>query len=156
MRVRKLEWRDITALYELRTSLEVLAAGLAAQRASDAERQIIDRICQDEERLIAAAADPVELAQQNKRFHHAILQAAGNQFLNESLERLARMMVLTGATAYSLPDRVATIRTEHAAINDAIQSQLSDRARDAMQQHLGNALQARLTLLSLTGGTEVD
>ena len=156
LRVRTLGWHDITALYELRASLEVLAAGLAAQRANDVERQIIDNICREEEFLINANVNPVDLANHNKRFHHAILQAAGNQFLNEAIERLARMMVLTGATAYSVRERVITIRTEHIAINDAIQGQDKDRAHAAMQLHLTNALEARLTLLSRAGGIEVD
>jgi len=156
LRVRKLDWRDITALYELRANLDGMAAFLAAQRASLVERQLINQICLEEAKLIDDGAEPVTLARQNRRFHHAIMQAAGNQFLAESLERLARLMVLTGATAYSLDDRVAPIRNEHVAINDAIQNNMPDIAKEKMQEHLANALTARLTLISLGGGVEVD
>ena len=96
------------------------------------------------------------LARQNRQFHNAILQAAGNRFLAESLERLSRLMVLLGATAYTLAGRTEAIRDEHAAINNAIQSGDPTAAATAMSRHLDSALTARLRLLSLTDGQEHD
>ena len=66
------------------------------------------------------------------------------------------MMVLLGATAYSLPQRVGAICDEHIAINAAIQSGASATAEAAMQAHLQAALTARLTLLSQPAGAELD
>ncbi|MEK9558473.1 MAG: GntR family transcriptional regulator, partial [Alphaproteobacteria bacterium] len=101
LRVRRLDWHDVRGLYELRGTLEGLAASLAARNAGDAERTVIDDICAAEAKLIEAGAAPHLLARQNRQFHNAILQAAGNRFLTESLERLSRLMVLLGATAYT-------------------------------------------------------
>ena len=106
--------------------------------------------------LIADGAAPQTLARHNRQFHHAILQAAGNRFLSESLERLSRLMVLLGATAYSLPERATAIRAEHEAINAAIQKGNAEAASNAMHAHLEAALRARLELLSLTASTELD
>ena len=156
LRVRRLDWRDVRALYELRGTLEGLAASLAAQNAGDAERTVIDTICRAEGDLIRGGAAPDILARHNRQFHHAILQAAGNRFLAESLERLSRLMVLLGATAYSLAGRAGTIRDEHEAINRAIQDGDATAAAAAMSRHLDSALAARLTLLSLTAGQELD
>ena len=156
LRVRRLDWRDVRALYELRGTLEGLAASLAAQNAGDAERTVIDTICRAEGDLIRGGAAPDVLARHNRQFHHAILQAAGNRFLAESLERLSRLMVLLGATAYSLAGRAGTIRDEHEAINRAIQDGDATAAAAAMSRHLDSALAARLTLLSLTAGQELD
>lgn len=156
LRVRKLKWRDITALYELRATLEAMAAGLAAHHATSAERQIIDQICTEEKALAAADTSPARLAVQNQRFHQAILQASGNQFLGESLARVTGLMVLTGATAYRHKARVAAIQDEHQHINHAIQNAEPDKAEIMMKQHLRNALIARLNLLSLTEGSEID
>jgi len=156
LRVRRLDWRDVRALYELRGTLEGLAASLAAQNAGDAERTVIDTICRAEGDLIHGGAAPDVLARHNRQFHHAILQAAGNRFLAESLERLSRLMVLLGATAYSLAGRAGSIRDEHEAINRAIQDGDATAAAAAMSRHLDSALAARLTLLSLTAGQELD
>ena len=156
LRVRQLDWRDVRALYELRGTLEGLAASLAAQNAGDAERAVIDGICSAEADLIRQGAPPDVLARHNRQFHHAILQAAGNRFLVESLERLSRLMVLLGATAYSLAGRAGSIRDEHESINRAIQAGEAAAAAAAMSQHLDSALTARLKLLSLTAGQELD
>ena len=156
LRVRKLDWHDVRGLYELRGTLEGLAASLAARNAGDAERAVIDEICAAEAELIETQAPPHVLARHNRHFHNAILQAAGNQFLAESLERLSRLMVLLGATAYTLAGRAEAIRDEHAAINAAIRSGVGTSAAAAMSRHLDSALTARLKLLSLTGGEEHD
>ena len=156
LRVRRLGWHDVRGLYELRGTLEGLAASLAARNAGDAERAVIGDICAAEAELIAKNAEPEILARHNRRFHNAILQAAGNRFLVESLERLSRMMVLLGATAYTLAGRAEAIRNEHEAINRAIRDGDEAAAAAAMSRHLDSALTARLTLLSLTAQTELD
>jgi DNA-binding GntR family transcriptional regulator len=156
LRVRRLGWRDVRSLYELRGTLEAMAAQLAAENATKPERQVIGSICEAEVALIADGAAPQTLARHNRQFHHAILQAAGNRFLSESLEKLSRLMVLLGATAYSLPERATAIRTEHEAINEAIQLRDTEAASNAMRAHLEAALRARLELLSLTASTELD
>ena len=156
LRVRRLDWHDVRGLYELRGTLEGLAASLAARNAGDAERTVIDGICAIEAELIEAGDPPHLLARQNRQFHNAILQAAGNRFLAESLERLSRLMVLLGATAYTLAGRAEAIRDEHAAINNAIRSGDATAAATAMSRHLDSALTARLRLLSLTDGQEHD
>ena len=156
LRVRRLDWRDVRSLYELRGTLESMAARLAAQNAGGAERRVIADICDAEAELVTGKASPEQLARHNRQFHNAILQAAGNHFLVESLQRLSRLMVLLGATAYSLPARVAAIGSEHDAINTAIQAGDADDAAAAMQRHLDTALAARLSLLSLTVDAEPD
>jgi DNA-binding GntR family transcriptional regulator len=156
LRVRRLDWRDVRSLYELRGTLESMAARLAAQNAGEAERRVIADICDAEAALVTGKASPDQLARHNRQFHNAILQAAGNRFLGESLQRLTRLMVLLGATAYSLPARVAAIRSEHDAINTAIQAGNAEAAAAAMQRHLDTALAARLSLLSLTVDAEPD
>lgn len=156
LHVRTLDWQDISSLYALRGKLEGMAAALAATHASASERQIIGQICADEVQLMAIGAAPSVLAKHNRRFHNAILQAAGNKFLTESLQQLSRLMVLLGTTAYSLPDRVSSIQREHQAINQAIQNRQPSVAEEEMQAHLDKALLARLNLLSLTNIEELD
>ena len=148
LRVRKLAWRDIHELYDMRALLEGAAAQYAARHAGPAERQVIAALVKTEAELIAAKASPDILAAHNVQFHDAIMQAARNPFLSEALERLSHLFILIGDTAYSLSDRVRVIATQHAAINDAIQSSDEAGAEAAMRVHLQDALAARLRLLS--------
>ena len=151
LRIRQLDWRDIHNLYDMRITLESMAAKLAAMRASKAEKAVIDNITQTEQQLIQEQAEAIRLARQNADFHHAILKAAQNSFLEEALAKLSRLLILLGSTAYTLPDRVAQIAHEHRAINAAIQKNNADEAEAAMRIHLENALSARLHLLALSG-----
>lgn len=156
LRVRTLEWRDVTSLYALRGQLEAMAASLATTHATAAEKQIIADICAEEVQLMSVGAAPALLATHNRRFHKAILQAAGNRFLSESLHHLSRLMVLLGHTAYALPQRCQAIQKEHQEINQAIQLGNPQQAETAMKHHLDQALKARLHLLSLTRDDEMD
>lgn len=156
LRIRKLEWADIRSLYELRATLEGLAARLTAQRASPAERQLIDQLVAEERRLIEQAASPEILARHNRRFHTSICKAAGNHFLEEQLTQLAQMMVLLGVTAYSIQTRLASILAEHEHINIAIQNSTAEAAEHAMRAHLEAALTARLHLISQADLPQMD
>ena len=156
LRIRKLEWADIRSLYELRATLEGLAARLTAQRASPAEKQFIDQLVAEERRLIEQAASPEILARHNRRFHTSICKAAGNHFLEEQLTQLAQMMVLLGVTAYSIQTRLASILAEHEHINIAIQNSTAEAAEHAMRAHLEAALTARLHLISQADLPQMD
>lgn len=156
IRIRQLNWRDISSLYEMRATLEGLAARLTTERASLAEKNVINAICAEEQAMIASQASPDQLAKINGRFHNSILSAAGNVFLVESYERLSRLLILLGITAYSLPDRVDEIRQEHVSVNDAIQSGHAHDAETAMARHLNKALEARLLLLGNYQNKEID
>ncbi len=142
--VRQLGWQDIRSFYAYRGMLESMAAGLAATHAHKVERTIIEELCAEESDLINSGADATELAKQNRRFHHAIHQASSNTFLLEGLERLNRMMILIGPTAYGIPPRVSSIAEEHQAITAAISASDADGAESAMRFHISNALRVRL------------
>jgi DNA-binding GntR family transcriptional regulator len=148
LRVRHLDYQDIHALYQMRATLESMAAELAAIQASPAERAVIAEIRQREAELVATDATPTILAEINGRFHHAIQLASHNPFLIETMQRLGNLMVLLGPTAYSRAGRVREIGTEHDAINAAIQSGDAAAARIAAKTHLDNAVKIRLEIMA--------
>ena len=156
LRIRQLDWRDIHNLYEMRITLESMSAKLAAIHASSSEKTVIAIISDTEQQLIQRKAEAAYLAKHNADFHHAILKAAQNSFLEEALAKLSRLLILLGSTAYTLPERVAQIADEHRAINEAIQHSTPDKAEAAMRVHLENALSARLHLLALSGHQPVN
>ena len=148
LQVRVLAYHDIHALYEMRATLEGMAARLAATGASSAEKLFIDEIRTSETQLIKNQAPAVDLARINSKFHHGILLASHNAFLVEALDRLSQIMVLLGPTAYSLPARIQEIASEHDALNDAIQSGQADAAEAAAKLHLRNAAKVRLQIIA--------
>lgn len=156
LRVRKLLWADVNALYEMRSHLEGLAARLAANDASPSEKAVIAQIADEEVALINKNAAAEILAAHNARFHLIIWKAANNPFLLEAMQRLSSMMILLGATAYSLAQRRDPIQSEHAAITAAIIAGDGPAAEAAMQHHLNQALIARLSVLSVSQSMEID
>ena len=156
IRVRQLDWSAVNNLYEMRATLEGMAASQAAKRASIAEKKVIDAINQEENQMIHQGAEPDQLARINSKFHASILAAAGNPFLKESYDRLSRLLILLGVTAYSLPERVHDIQQEHNAINTALQNSDPEAAEDAMKTHLMHGLEARLRLMTTINTNDID
>lgn len=156
LRVRQLGWGDVKDLYALRGKLEGMAASLTAVHASAAERRLLRGLCDEEHGLVQAGASPQQLAAHNRQFHRAILEAAGNRFLTEQLKQISNLMVLLGATAYVVPARAMAIQAEHDAVMQAILNADPATAETAMQQHLEQALEARLKMLSLSEEKELD
>ena len=156
LRVRRLGWRDVRSLYELRGTLEAMAAQLAAQNATRPERQVIGSICEAEAALIDDGALPKCWHAITGSFTTPSCRRQGNRFLSESLERLSRLMVLLGATAYSLPDRITAIRTEHEPSTPRSSKVTPKRRRTPCARILKPRCTARLELLSLTASTELD
>ena len=148
LRVRSLDYQDIHALYQLRAKLESMAAELAAEQASLAEREFIAEIRAKESIFINDGTSPATLAKLNGQFHQSIALASHNAFLVETLQRLSTLMVLLGPTAYSLVERVREIGAEHDAINSAIQTHDPIAAKQAASTHLQNAVKARLQLIA--------
>ena len=156
LRVRKLAWRDVSNLYDMRATLEGMAARLAATNASAPEKAIITSLCNEEKAMSEQGALPQQLAAHNRRFHQAILHSANNPFLSEALNKLSRLTILLGNTVYSMPERRALISQEHHDIERAIATHDGAQAEVMMRYHLEKALEARLKIMSDTKEQELD
>lgn len=133
--------REVLNVMELRTGVEVEAAGLAAGRASPAQvKKIADRFA-----AIRAAIDRGENAvDQDFAFHCAIADATGNPQFKRFLEYLGRFIIprrtVWGSSA--TPTNRAHLdifQREHEQILHAIRGHAVTQARDAMQRHLLNS-----------------
>ena len=147
--------RDVVAVLELRIGLETEAAGLAAQRRSDADvaalRQALD--------AMAAALDAGDDAvAADYQFHLGICRATGNPHFAQLMEALGSAVIPRGrlrrpagaeasaAGGADAAERRAYLRRvqfEHESIFDAIATQDPDAARAAMRTHLGNSRERR-------------
>ena len=124
---------------ELRSLLEIEAAGLAALRHRESDRTALDGCCR---RLRAAPYGSRAWLDADLDFHRQVAEAAGNASLASMAASLSPQVrgMLLGAGTRRRPDIVAgeTI-SEHAAILDAIFRRDAPAARRAMRRHLARA-----------------
>ena len=133
---------EVLDVMELRASVEVEAAGLAAERGSAAARRRVGMAL----KAIDAALERGEGAiAEDFGFHRAIAAATGNPQFAHFLEYLGRFIIPRqsirvaahrpeGQRAY-----LETFQREHAAIAETIAARDAAAARAAMRLHLTNS-----------------
>lgn len=134
--------RDVLAVLELRISLEIESAGLAAQRRS-AEQLAAMRAALDALNLsVAHASDAVA---SDFQFHLQIALATGNRYFTDIMTHLGtsiipRTRVNSARIAHDDQQHyLSRLSREHEEIYEAIARQDSDAARAAMRLHLTNS-----------------
>ena len=144
--------REIREAYEVRAELEGLAARLAAERISDRDvvrlreaqalfRKSVTTLIARRARRPAPWKDESVWVRANDLFHQAILDAAGNGRLNDTIADLHRSFPrdLTW-TALSQSSRLLEENVDqHDAILEAIERRDPEEARRRMVQHVRSA-----------------
>ena len=134
--------RDVLAILELRISLEVESAGLAAQRRSD-EQLATMRAAHDA--LQESAAHASDAVASDFAFHLEIALSTGNRYFTDIMTHLGTSIIprtrlnsarLAHDDHQHYMDRLSR---EHEEIYEAIARQDSDAARAAMRLHLTNS-----------------
>ena len=138
--VTSLDQQSVSELYAMREVLESAAVRFAAKHATVADMFTLDSILTD----TRAGGDPVAL---NQAFHQAIYGAAHNRFLRRALDALTDSTYLLGRSTLSSADRARAALKEHTQIAEAIKAGDAERAEQAIQSHIRNALVERLKLL---------
>jgi DNA-binding FadR family transcriptional regulator len=133
---------DVIALLELRISLETEAAGLAAQRRTEANLQAM----QDQlDAFTAAIEADSDALPSDFQFHMEVARATGNRHFADLMNYLGTMIIPRARvnTPNSAPEGRLTylrrVHGEHESIFSAIRNQDSDAARAAMRTHLSNS-----------------
>ena len=133
--------REVLEVMELRTGIEIEAAGLAAERGSAVDFRNIADAYEAIEQAIAREESAVD---QDFAFHCSIAKASGNPKFLRFLEYLGRFIIprqTVNLTSGGVK-RIAYLRTfqkEHRVILDAIRSKAVIQARAAMRRHLLNS-----------------
>ena len=127
------------SLFELRSIIEVEAAGLAAARRSRADlaaiKSALDAFCSSEGSESATDAD-IE-------FHRAIVRATGNIYVATFINFIwdhVRTSIAKANQHLDYATRISNTRAEHTAIYDAIKDRDVERARECMRSHISNAM----------------
>jgi len=125
-------------MYEARRILEVGAAGLAAERASEEQ---LAKLADDVEALFAALESPQVFLVHDINFHRSVAAASGNPIVASLMEMVSalyydrRRQTAERASQRDLRDAAEA----HRRIYEAIRTRDADGARRAMNEHLMQA-----------------
>ncbi|MGA1694978.1 MAG: GntR family transcriptional regulator [Burkholderiaceae bacterium] len=146
--IRLLSRAQIVQLYEMRQILEGAAARLAAKHASRAEVESLREMLATQARLSRQSGPKViqALSTQNSEFHHALVEAAHNPYLQDMSQRMEESLWLLGSTTYAAKGRAPQALKEHEDLVQAIAEGDETMAEQLARDHIERALQVRLAL----------
>ena len=134
--------RLVDEAFECQRLLEVQAAGLAAERAGNAD---LEALTHAQERMVADAARAHTTRSAARRYRHAdvdfhrmIVHASRNRALAQMSAPLHRALTATGGEPRNSRDTERHL-DEHRTIMSAIADHDADAARAAMADHLARA-----------------
>jgi GntR family transcriptional repressor for pyruvate dehydrogenase complex len=126
-------------VHEVRRSLEIELARLAAERATDEDVEGLQRI---HDAQIASAHDIPRAARLDVAFHRTIAAITRNELFEIMLDSLGDVMLQVRLQAMPLPGDLERGFVEHQRIIDAIGARNPAAARREMARHLDGALRA--------------
>ena len=136
--VANLSIKDINDVYEIRISLDVLAAGLAAERIEPEELEELNRLLLEISE--AARTGPMDkIVRLDTAFHDVLYKASRNDRLRNIINNLREQITGIRGTSMRYPGRLADTLEEHRALVDSIAARDSERAQAAARIHLENA-----------------
>jgi GntR family transcriptional regulator, transcriptional repressor for pyruvate dehydrogenase complex len=134
--------REVIGIMELRTGIEVEAAGIAAERASADDLEKIRQAYDALQQAVARGASGVD---QDFAFHRSIAEATDNPQFARFLEYLGRYIIprqtvrLAAGSPAERRDYLTRIQREHRDILEAVRTHAAQAARAAMRRHLINS-----------------
>jgi len=144
---------DALHIMELRTAVETEAAGLAAERATKAQRHAIHAALASIDAAIERGEPAVN---EDFAFHAVITDATDNPQFRRFLDFLGRFIIPRASVrirAFNLRAYLTTFQEEHRAIVAAIDTGSVERAQAAMRAHLVSSSQ-RYRALAPDRGTK--
>ena len=142
--IRNLSIRDVNEVFEIRTTLDSLASGLAAERITDEELERLQHL------LVAIggyieANDMDKIVETDMEFHDLLYQASRNSRLVGIIFNLREQLTRFRATSMSFPGRLKATHEEHCRIVDAIAKGDVKAAQEASEYHMEQAERTLLT-----------
>jgi DNA-binding GntR family transcriptional regulator len=117
--VTTLTAKEVEETYFIRSHLESIATGLAADRMTDAELTQLDALM-DRMRAAVEAQDGPTFSDLNREFHHTIVAACGNDMLRELIMDIWQRHSGFQRVFRMVPGRIATSQAEHEGMMAAL------------------------------------
>jgi DNA-binding GntR family transcriptional regulator len=134
--VTTVEIRDLASICDVRSALESHAARIAAERASDADREELVALIAELD--TGAHYDDRALMAFDERIHHAVYRATHNQFLVATLEEYYLLALRIWFLALEQPRELEQAVLQHRALLEAIVARDGAEAERIMQAHVDN------------------
>ncbi|PAX07714.1 FadR/GntR family transcriptional regulator [Sphingomonas lenta] len=126
---------SVAEVWDVRRTLELRTAELAAQHRSEADA---GEIARHADAMAAAGDDLREVTRHDIRFHQAIARAGGNALFHQIVRSFEPLMTVAVPTAWRTrvtPEQREAILRQHHTIADAIRSRDPHAAGHAMSDH---------------------
>ncbi|MFZ3131458.1 MAG: GntR family transcriptional regulator [Desulfosporosinus sp.] len=139
--------KDIADVFEIRSALEGLAAGLAAERITDDELEQMERALFY--RVDQGELDLEQLVKSDTDFHALVYKASRNERLIQILANLREQIQRFRTTSLAVPGRMKLAIDEHRRIVEALRNHDSEEAQSLAIAHIVTAENVMFGAMSL-------
>jgi DNA-binding GntR family transcriptional regulator len=137
--VTEVSEQDLAEVYHLLALLESDAAAVVARSATDSQLKELQKLHRE---LEGAVKDRERFFALNERFHMRLLELAGNRWRNQMVADLRKVMKLNRHNSLLKAGRIQESLAEHRAVMQALEQRDPEAARQRMQAHFSNGLEA--------------
>jgi DNA-binding GntR family transcriptional regulator len=137
--VTEVSEKDLADVYHLLSLLESDAAGVVAERATDAQRTELQTLHAE---LEAAITNRDRFFAVNEQFHMRLLEMADNRWRQQMVADLRKVMKLNRHSSLFKSGRIEESLAEHRAVMAALLARDAELTRQRMQEHFRNGLEA--------------
>jgi len=139
--VAEISLRDIHEVYEIRAALEILASGLAAERATPQEIEQME-MCIFHEAEVLNTDDIIKTVEVDTELHNLIYKASRNDRLMATLNKLREQIYRMRVVSTSLPGRRVKSLGYHRDLVEAISQRDVELAEKIAGEHMQLAEQS--------------
>lgn len=144
--VANISIKDINEVYQVRTALDVLAAGLAADKITEEEAAEMQRLIDEDKALVEARNYP-KIIENDTAFHDIIYRASGNKRCMDIISNLREQITAIRGRSMPYPGRLEIMLVEHQTIADSIAKHNAKKAQEAVRVHMENAERTLLQVI---------
>ena len=141
--VSDLSIKDVNEVYEVRTALDVLAAGLAVERITEEELEEMERLLVVFGECIEAN-DMDKIVDADSKFHDILYKATRNERLIGIVNNLREQLTRFRSLSMSYPGRLKDMLEEHTRLVEALGQRNATVAQKLANDHMANAEQTLL------------
>ena len=151
--VSNMSIKDINDVYEIRISLDTLAAGLAAERISDEELEELQRLLVKVGHAIEEN-DMAKVVEADIEFHDVLYRASRNERLRNIINNLREQITVIRGVSMRYPGRLKDTQEEHRRLVESIAARNVEKSQEAARIHLENAERTLMIAMSERKGSD--
>jgi len=127
--------KDMVDVLEVREDLEGMAAALAADKATEEDKEALQKITEAYKKAVADQ-DTEEIIKYDEQFHQLIVNCTGNKTLIQLFSQVQELALRFRYIYYDDMSRYKNMPADHRKIEEAILSGNSQKARVAAGEHV--------------------